>query len=147
MNAVFLSNDPDPLLLALARTMRDKDHFVFIVSTRRVAAVWRKHGFHPDVPGRGWLPCKVNDLDASSYHEKRNTHVIVMNRLTSVLERTMANASSVRPTFVYVNPGSDPPIPTASDPQIQIIDDLKRPSQRQLVSYVRSIVDLVASRN
>ena len=146
MNSVFLSSAPDPLILGLARTMRDKKHAVFIVSTRRVAAIWREHGFHPDVPGRGWLPCKVNDPDASSYLLKRNAHVIVMNRLTGPLERTMANVSNVRPAFVYVNPGDDPPIPTVRDPQILVMEGSKRTTRSQLISYVRSIVDLVASR-
>jgi hypothetical protein len=151
MRVLILSCDPknDGDLIALGTTMMEKAHTVFIVSPTKPEALMHwlkiKSPHEMDIPGHGWLPFAVNDLDATSYLLKRNIHVIVTRQTGHQLEQTLVHSSNIRPALVLLNPG-EAAIPAFRERDSRTFNWPRRTSKKLRIETVRQIVDLVASR-
>ncbi|MBP9869287.1 hypothetical protein KBC59_01885 [Patescibacteria group bacterium] len=151
MRVLILSCDPkeDEDLIKLGTTLIEKGHMLFVVSPTKPEALmhWPKieSPHEMDIPGHGWLPFAVNDLDATSYLLKRNIHAIVTRQIGHQLEQTFVHCSNIRPALVLLNPG-EAAIPAFRERDSRIFNWPRRVSKKQCVETVRQIVDLVASR-
>jgi hypothetical protein len=156
MRVLFLSCDSrtDSDLIALATTMREKGHIVFVVGpTKPEMLNWpvpaeerlKDDPYQHDIPGHGWLPFAVNDLDATSYLLKRNIHAIILNRTDHVLEQVFVNSTNTRPAIVLLNP-VETRIPPFRQNASLTINWSNRVSEKKRIDATHKIVKFVASR-
>ena len=153
MNVLFLSCDAQGVagLSELADVMQEKKHSVFVVAptlSEEGYLPWIHTAHHNilfDVPGHGWLPFEVNDMDAHSYLLKRNIHAIILSRTDHELIKTFVECTNRRPGIVLVNP-IEVEIPAYRQSDCMTIRWGKRISAVQRSRNVRRIIKFVASR-